>query len=285
MRVINYYNHIDQYICFMLIAVFTQSCKPVSKTTTTGYHLIWSDEFNKNGPPDSSIWHFEKGFVRNNELQWYQAENAFCQNGKLIIEARRERKPNPIYKAGSKNWKESREFIEYTSSSINTSKSKSFTYGRFEMRAKIIAENGLWPAFWTLGIKKEWPSNGEIDIMEYYKSDILANIAHGTDKRYTAKWFTTKTPVASFNDPGWDEKFHVWRMDWDEKEIKLYVDDILLNSVSQDVLVNPDGFRPFMQPHYILLNLAIGGDNGGDPSNTKFPSRYEIDYVRVYQKR
>lgn len=73
-------------------------------------------------------------------------------------------------------------------------------------------------------------------------------------------------------------------MDWDETAIKLYVDDKLLGQVQLDALTNPDGFNPFKQPHYILLNLAIGGDNGGDPSGTRFPRRYLVDYVRVYQK-
>ena len=73
-------------------------------------------------------------------------------------------------------------------------------------------------------------------------------------------------------------------MDWDEKSIRLYLDDELLNETDLSTTVNPDGFQPFHQPHYVLLNLAIGGQNGGDPSNTKFPTRYEVDYVRVYQK-
>ncbi len=270
---------------YLVIILLIAACSSQSNSGGVKYHLVWADEFNINGMPDTLTWHFEKGFVRNNELQWYQKDNAWQQNGLLIIEARREKKANPIYNPLSSDWRKARKYIEYTSSSINTSKSKSFTYGRFEMRAKIITEDGLWPAFWTLGKTKEWPSNGEIDIMEYYKGDILANIAYGTKERYKVKWFITKKAVFSFNDAGWDDKFHIWRMDWDEKEIKLYMDGILLNSVSQNMLMNPDGFKPFMQPHYILLNLAIGGDNGGDPSKTNFPNRYEIDYVRVYQKK
>ncbi|MFV0607347.1 MAG: family 16 glycosylhydrolase [Niabella sp.] len=249
------------------------------------YLLIWSDEFNSNGNVDTSIWRFEKGFVRNHELQWYQKENAWCSNGLLIIEARRENKPNPLFNKNSKDWRKQRPTIEYTSSSINTSGSKQFTYGRFEMRARIKTDGGLWPAFWTLGIEKEWPSNGEIDIMEFYKDNLLANIAHGTTERYKAKWFSTKKPVASFNDTDWQNKFHVWRMDWSQESISLFVDDLLLNKVLLKDLVNPDGFNPFKQPHYVLLNLAIGGDNGGDPSQTQFPNKYEIDYVRVYQKK
>ncbi|GAB3420920.1 glycoside hydrolase family 16 protein [Niabella aquatica] len=257
-----------------------------NKVTTPpkGYKLVWADEFNKNGMVDTSIWQFEKGFVRNNELQWYQPQNAWCENGKLIIEARRETRPSPVYKEGSNNWKEKRKEITYTSASINTRGKKAFQYGRFEIRAKIIAQPGLWPAIWTLGTHKEWPWNGEIDIMEYYKGDILANVATGTAERYKAKWFTTKKPYTSFNDPDWDKSFHVWRMDWDKDFIRLYVDDLLLNEVKLSDANNPDGSNPFQQPHYLLLNLAIGGDNGGDPSGIPFPSRYEVDYVRVYQK-
>ncbi|MCH5598874.1 glycoside hydrolase family 16 protein [Niabella ginsengisoli] len=256
----------------------------LSVQSTDNYKLVWSDEFNKPGKVDTTVWQFEKGFVRNNELQWYQQQNAWCENGKLIIEARREKLPNPGYKEGSNNYRESRKEINYTSASVNTRKTKAWKYGRFEIRAKIIAQPGLWPAIWTLGQKGEWPSNGEIDIMEYYKGDILANVATGTSERYKAKWFTTKKAYTSFNDPDWDKSFHTWRMDWDEHFIKLYMDDILLNEVSLNELKNPDGSNPFRQPHYLLLNLAIGGDNGGDPTNTAFPNRYEIDYVRVYQK-
>ncbi|MFT4093626.1 MAG: glycoside hydrolase family 16 protein [Niabella sp.] len=250
-----------------------------------GYKLVWADEFNKNGMVDTSVWQFENGFVRNHELQWYQPQNAWCENGKLVIEARRETKPNPLFKQGSNSWRENRKTIGYTSASINTKESKTWKYGRFEIRAKIIAKPGLWPAIWTLGELGEWPRNGEIDIMEYYKGDILANVATGTSERYKAKWFSTKKPYTSFNDPDWDKKFHIWRMDWDEQHIKLYVDDLLLNEVRLSDALNPDGSNPFRQPHYLLLNLAIGGDNGGDPSGTAFPSRYEVDYVRVYRKK
>ena len=85
----------------------------------------------------------------------------------------------------------------------------------------------------------------------------------------------------------WAEKFHIWRMDWDENAIALYLDDQLMNKVELNKLVNKDGsnINPFKQPHYMLLNLALGGINGGDPTLTKFPNRFEVDYVRVYQKQ
>jgi beta-glucanase (GH16 family) len=260
-----------------------KATKPKSDTT---WKLVWSDEFNKPGAPDPKNWQFEKGFARNHEDQWYQTDNARCADGLLIIEARREQKPNPTYQATGGDWRTQRKTIDYTSSSLNTNGLHQWQYGRFEMRGRIDISPGMWPAFWTLGVSGEWPSNGEIDIMEYYQNDLLANVAWGTNQRYKAEWRTTKKPITSFNDPDWASKFHVWRMDWDETGIRLYVDDQLLNNVPLRETINQNGTgtNPFKQPHYVLLNLALGGDNGGDPSKTTFPRRFEIDYVRIYQR-
>lgn len=252
----------------------------------TGYALVWSDEFSNDGAPNPQNWAFEKGFVRNHELQWYQPDNAYVKKGKLIIEGRREQKPNPTYSAQSQDWRKQRENIEYTAASLKTQGLHSWQYGRFEMRAKIDTQAGIWPAFWTLGVEGEWPRNGEIDIMEFYRGMLLANVAWGSETRFKAIWRDLKKPIETFQDPRWRKKFHVWRMDWDEKAIRLYVDGELLNFVELQYTINQDGTQknPFMQPHYLLLNLAIGGDNGGDPSSSQFPSKYIIDYVRVYQK-
>ena len=251
-----------------------------------GYTLVWADEFNKDGVPDTSNWRYEKGFVRNNELQWYQQENAKCQKGLLVIEGRKEQKPNPNYKEGDNNWKRNRQYINYTSASMNTATKHAWRYGRFIMRGKINVSDGLWPAWWTLGVNGQWPSNGEIDIMEFYRHKLLANIACGTGTPYKAEWYSNTFPIDSLGGAQWASLFHIWRMDWDEEMIALYVDDVLLNKVALSKLVNKDGtsVNPFKQPHYMLLNLAIGGDNGGNPDQTKFPNRFEVDYVRVYQK-
>jgi beta-glucanase (GH16 family) len=273
---------------FLLIGLssFAQPEQPQHKYLKDGYQLVWQDDFNKPGKPDSLKWSFEEGFVRNNELQWYEEENAWCEDGLLMIEARKEAKSNPLFMEGSQEWRKSRKVIEYTSSSMKTEGKHSWLYGRFEMRAKINIAKGLWPAWWTLGVKNEWPSNGEIDIMEYYKGRILANIAVGTAKRFNAHWFSHTVNVDSLGGEQWASAFHIWRMDWDEKEIALYMDDDLLLKIPMDQLYNRNGApHPFKQPHYMLLNLAIGGDNGGDPEGTAFPNRYEIDYVRVYQKQ
>ena len=266
--------------------VHPKAARQTAQAESGGYRLVWADEFNTDGAPDTASWNFEQGFVRNQELQWYQTGNAFCKNGLLIIEGRREPKPNPVYIPGSADWKKNRDSIQYTSSSINTARKHTWQYGRFVMRGRIDISEGLWPAWWTLGATGKWPANGEIDIMEYYRNKILANIACiGAENK--AEWFSETKPADSLGGAAWASRFHVWRMDWDENSIALYMDDLLLNKVALSRLVNKDGSgtNPFMQPHYMLLNLAIGGMNGGDPSAAIFPNKFEIDYVRVYQKQ
>jgi len=289
----NLMNKLHVYVTICLISTITltviakETGSSSNSKSSTGLKLVWSDEFNEEGRPDPNNWTYERGFVRNQELQWYQPENALCENGMLIIEGRRERKENPRYSADGRDFRQNREYAEYTSASLTTRRLHSWKFGRFEMRGRIDTRPGLWPAFWTLGIEGPWPSNGEIDIMEYYRGVLLANAAWATEKRWVAKWDDSKKPITEFNDPNWSEKFHIWRMDWDSDSIKLYVDDMLLNEVDLSKTINKDGEgkNPFHQPHYIILNLAIGGKAGGDPSNTKFPAKFEVDYVRIYQKQ
>jgi beta-glucanase (GH16 family) len=250
-----------------------------------GYVLAWSDEFDVDGAPNPKNWNFETGFVRNQELQWYQAANASVTGGLLVIEARREQVANPNYAATGADWKTQRQYADYTSASMTTSGLHTFLYGRFEMRARINTDKGMWPAFWTVGATGEWPSGGEIDIMEFYNGNILANVAWGTSTRWVAQWDSVAKAVTSFGDAQWSSKFHVWRMDWDNQNIVLSVDDYQMNTTSLATAVNPDGTSPFTKDQYIIVNLAIGGQNGGDPSTTTFPARYELDYVRVFQKK
>lgn len=258
-----------------------------------GYELVWSDEFSTEGRPDSASWNFENGFARNEELQWYQADNATCRNGLLIIEARPESRPNPLYEAGSRDWRRMRPTVECTSSSLTTAGKHEFLYGRLEVRARIPVGKGAWPAIWLLGRDMEWPFCGEIDVMEFYRRQgvphILANAAWGTDRRYVARWDSQAIPFSHFleQNPDWASEFHIWRMDWDEDYIRIYLDDELLNEIRLAETFNGtpgEGRNPFRQPQYILLNLAVGGINGGEVSPETYPIRYEIDYVRIYKK-
>lgn len=262
------------------------SKKVDGKYASEGYKLVWADEFNKKGTPDTTNWGYERGFVRNEEHQWYQPENAVCKDGQLVIEAKREQKSNPRYTEGSKDWRRSRPNIEYSSSCLLTRGKHDWQYGRFEMRGRISIKDGIWPAWWTLGVSKPWPANGEIDIMEYYSGKLLANIACLAPNRKT-EWFSNTFSIDSIGGEKWASQYHTWRMDWTEEYIALYVDDIELNKVSLEKLYNKDDskYNPFRQPHYMLLNMAIGGLNGGDPTKTTFPQLFEVDYVRVYQKK
>lgn len=276
--------------------------KPTAKHSAVpsydGYQLVWHDEFDIDGRPGSD-WSAETGFIRNNELQWYQADNATVSGGCMDIEGRKERLSNPNYSAGSSDWRSNRQYAEYTSSCMTTQNSRTFMYGRFEVRAKIPVATGSWPAIWLLGNKWEWPMNGEIDILEYYikngSPSILANACWSSPRKWDAVWDESVTPFTHFTskDADWAKKFHLWRMDWDKDFIRIYLDGELLNEVDLSATVNQGYKGNHMNPFsnneenfgaYILLNLAIGS-NGGEPDTSKFPLHYYIDYVRVYQTK
>ena len=290
--------HIGMHV-FSLSVVLLVLCRPMSTTAQTDcYRLVWSDEFRHDGAP-SEQWSYEHGFVRNEELQWYQPSNAYVSNGCLVIEGRREHVVNPYYQPDSHDWRRNRQTAEYTSSCLTTQHSFSLMYGRVEVRAKIPVASGAWPAIWLLGKLWPWPENGEIDMLEFYRAkgvpSILANACWGSGQPYTPVWDSVVTPLTHFTDRDslWAERFHVWRMDWDEQYIRLYLDDELLNEVNLAQTRNGGAHgnteNPFntLQPGagaYLLLNLAIGS-NGGQPDETAFPMLYMIDYVRVYQRQ
>ena len=272
-------------------------CMATTAIWAEDYRLVWSDEFDRDGRP-SEVWSYEHGFVRNQELQWYQADNAQVSDGCLVIEARREDVPNTRYAEGSNDWRRNRQVAHFTSSCLTTQRSFTFKYGRVEVRAKIPVASGAWPAIWLLGNQWPWPQNGEVDMLEFYRPkgvpSILANTCWGSDRPYTPVWDTVITPLTHFTerDPEWADRFHVWRMDWDQHFIRLYLDDELLNetdlSLTRNGGVRGNTENPFSNSHpnfgaYILLNLAIGA-NGGKPDLEAFPMRYLVDYVRVYQR-
>ena len=254
------------------------------------YELVWADEFNVDGPIDTTYWNFEKGFVRNKEPQWYQEDNAICENGNLVITARKEKVGNPHYEPSSASWTKNRAYADYTSSSVITRNKCDLLYGRMEIRAKIPTSSGAWPAIWCKGYKDtngEWPACGEVDILEFYSKKILANVAWSNAKGGSV-WNAQHRPFSDFlaKDPRWAEQYHVWRMDWDETSIRLYLDDQLLNTTPLCKTVQPVGdfckvAQPFHTPMFLLLNLALRPSDGMDLS--AFPLKYYIDYVRFYR--
>lgn len=278
---------------------------------TDGLKLVWHDEFDYSGAPDSTKWQFEHGFVRNQELQWYQPQNARVLNGVLQITGRYERVPNPRYKPESRNWMLNREAAEFTSACIESRERFTFRYGRLEVRARIPDACGSWPAIWTLGNRWAWPACGEVDLMEFYRVPaatknihhqtysgertepiVLANACwQGADGRDA--WDSARLPLSHFTDRDheWASRFHVWRMDWTPEVIMLYLDDELMNEIPTSQAEKGGGLHHDVNPfsndlpgfgQYILLNLAIGAC-GGEPDLTAFPIVYEVDYVRVYQ--
>jgi beta-glucanase (GH16 family) len=251
---------------------------PVAAT----WKLAWSDEFDTDGPPNPANWGFEQGFVRNQELQWYQPDNASVAGGILTIAAQRQQVANPNYSPGSSDWKLNRQAADYTSSSLTTSGKQSFLYGRFETCAQIDTRQGSWPAFWILGDGQPWPQSGEVDIMEYYEDGVRANVCKPSGGN--CNWSgSVRQSLSSLGGSTWSSAFHLWAMEWDSQNIKLYLDDKLVYPFSV-ASASSGGTNPYVgNPFYILINLAVGA-NGGDPTSTTFPIHYRVDYVRVYQQ-
>jgi len=286
-------------LLLMMSVCFGSAVPAMGGEEEDGWRLVFADEFDYEGLPDPEKWAYGEGFIRNQEEQYYtvgRQKNARVQDGRLVIEAHRERKNNAEYDPDSDDWRRNRQYAKYTSASLTTRGKHTWSSGRFEARLRIHSQSGSWPAFWVLGVERDegrgWPFSGEIDIMEFYRGNFLANVAWLRGPDGGTHWETTRFPVERMvektGDPDWAEKFHVWRMDWTEDSIRLYVDDILLNEVDLDEATyhwEEDNFNPFRdQKHYIILNLAIGGTEGGDPSEAEFPIRYEVDYVRVYAR-
>ena len=205
---------------------------------------MWHDEFDGYGRPDSSKWNYEQGYVRNYEAQYYTPDNAFRQDGYLVIEARQADYPCPTYDPASSHWRYGRKRVQWTSSSLTTRDRYTFLYGRVEVCARIPVQAGAWPAIWLLGSTLPWPGNGEVDMLEYYLLDgvptILANACWAGKTEADTRWDSSYHPLEQFtrDDPTWAQRFHVWRMDWDKDFIRLYLDDLLLNEIPLSTTVN-----------------------------------------------
>lgn len=235
--------------------------------------LVWSDEFNYTGLPDSTKWKADSGGHGwgNNELQFYtgmDTANVLVKNGVLRISARLQDK--------DKN--------KYTSTKLLTKGIQEFTYGRIEARAKLPAGVGTWPAIWMLGtnIKEAgWPGCGEIDIMEHvgYNKDSVFGTIHSASYNHVKG--TQKGKGVFIKDPY--TQFHVYAIDWTAEKIEFLLDGTVYFSVKNEHLTRNEW--PFDQPFYLILNLAIGGGWGGKMGvdNTIFPTALEVDFVRVYQ--
>lgn len=238
--------------------------------------LIFEEYFN-----NLDNWNFEEGFIRNYELQYYTSNNVKFSNG-LKIYGKKEKIRNKLYDCSSDDWRKNREFAEYTSSSINTKGKFEFKYGVLEVKAKIPTSDGSWPAIWLLGSEEKYPFCDEVDVMEYYmcgdSPSILANFMWSNNGEYN--WSTKQLSLDYFKnkDNNWENKFHIWKLDWTKEYMRIYIDDELVNEIN----INNIKGNKFKKKYYILLNLAIGR-KGLRPNDNDLPFVYEIEYVKVYQ--
>jgi beta-glucanase (GH16 family) len=245
-------------------------------TSYPGLSLVWNDEFN-TGSLDAGSWTVESGDGcpnlcgwGNNELEYYtdRPENLFFQDGKLIIEARKENYSGKTY----------------TSSKIVSRSKKIFKFGRIDIRAKLPKGKGIWPALWMLpqsNVYGGWPTSGEIDIMEL--------IGHEPQRVYGTLHFGPgpgSTQISrNYNLPGgaiFNDEFHVFSLEWKLDQVKIFCDGNLYSTVNKaDV---GTATWPFNENFFFIFNLAVGGNWPGNPDTTTYlPQWLIVDYVRVYQ--
>lgn len=266
--------HLSILLCLFSSSAFAQT-SPYKGGSGQFKKLVWSDEFDYNGLPDNQKWQYEKGYVRNKELQYYtvaRKENAMVANGYLTITAR-----NDSLKSGD-------EVYPVTSASINTKGKQDWTYGRIEVRAKIPSSLGTWPAIWMLGSDKSaggWPGAGEIDILEHvgYMPDTVHFNVHTEKYNHVKK--TNKGIKIPYTAPYKD--FHVYAIEWFNDHIDWYMDDKKVFTFNNEG--EGTASWPFDKPQYLILNLAFGGAWGGTRGVDigSLPQQFLIDYVRVFQ--
>ena len=257
-----------------LTCLWAASCK-VSQVPKK-WKLVWADEFNYAGLPDSNKWNYDTvgnsyGWG-NGEAQWYTAgslNNSIVGNGTLKLVAKKE----PI---SGKN---------YSSARLTTKNKGDWKYGKIEVRAKLPSGNGTWPAIWMLPTDwtyGEWPNSGEIDIMEHVGSDPDTILSTSHTKKYNHILGTQKGKTRYLRTA--TTAFHVYSLEWDSNEWRSYVDGNLYFTYKNEK--SGSDAWPYDQRFHLILNLAIGGGLGGKKGidDSRFPHVFEVDYVRVYQK-
>jgi len=283
----------------VILTLLCLFCYLLSLGQDPDYVLVWSDEFDQDGEVNDDKW-FHQTIIPNgvswfnNEEQHYtdRTDNSIVESGNLRIIAKRE------------TFTDQSITRSYTSARLNSK--FAFTYGRVDVRAKLPAELGTWPAIWTLGKNisengaywqtqgfgtTTWPVTGEIDIMEQFgRSSIEKNDIHGSTHTPRSNGATenTASTTVSTSTTG----FHVYSIIWDENEIQFLVDDTeyyTYNPVERYGAKITDPTRsdmnwPFDEAQYLILNVAMGGVLGGTIPESFDDAEMEIDYVRVYQE-
>ncbi|MFC2085875.1 family 16 glycosylhydrolase [Bacteroidota bacterium] len=272
-------------LLFLFVAPFVVSCDsgdsedndPIDDTIIPGWTLVWNDEFGGSAI-DATKWsHQVTGNPANNELQYYtdRVLNSRTKDGSLVIEAHAESYTGPD---GTR---------EYTSARLHSQNKGDWKYGRFEIRAKLPKGQGMWPAIWMMPTDSEyggWAASGEIDIMELLGHEpkrVYGTLHYGASyPNNTQSGTSTTLPSGSFAD-----SFHVFSIIWDEGRIQWLVDGTPYATQTSWSTNGHDFPAPFDKKFYMILNVAVGGDWPGSPDETTlFPSRMEVDYVRVYEK-
>lgn len=264
-------------LAISLLAVCSASAAEDQASPPKGYALVWADEFDGKGLPDAGKWVYDTeanatGWY-NNELQYYAAQrlaNSHIENGKLSIVARKEKLTSKADYGGQK----------YSSARLITNGKAGWTYGYFEVRAKLPCGKGTWPAFWMLGPDHiPWPDNGEIDIMEQVGKEptkITGTIHTSTSAKTVGIGGETVIKDAC-------KSYHTYQTLWTPEKISIGVDGHDYFEYRNDG--KGKSTWPFDTPHYLLINLAIGGDMAGSVDNRIFPVKLDIDHIRVYQKK
>lgn len=244
-----------------------------------GWNLVWSDEFNYNGLPDSSKWNYDVGGNGwgNNEKEFYRGEslrNSFVKDGKLHIVG----------------LKEDYENKNYTSARLTTYPNFSIQYGKIEVMAKLPKGIGTWPAIWMLpnNIRtkvENWPLCGEIDIMEEVGKD--PNVIHTSmhTQLYNFLKNSQYTHFDTLNNVS--NTFHLYGIEWTPKSIRFFIDNQLFYEAKkgENGKDSTNLGWPFDKPYFLILNLALGGNWGGEIDDTIFPATMEVDYVRIFQRK